>query len=614
MADLATFFVKIQSQLDPKGFEATIKKIEEVEKSSESLFAGFTKIGTGLAAAGAAGIGAFALMVNEASKAEQAQAELAQAMRTAGTYTDEALASALEYAQALQNLTGFSDEQIASSQAMLVRFGATGKQLQDLTKSVADFARAQQMDLVSAATLVAKSIGTETNALARYGVEISGSAASTSRMESAVRSLGTLFGGAAQAHAATFAGRIEVLRQQLSDVMEAIGNDVIPIFSGFLRIIQNVINLFNAIPAPIRSTLSVLTLLASGAAALGGALALIIGQIPSIVIGFNQIATAATGAKIAVSGLMLYATLGAAALLALFEVISANIEKGNEQAGADAKALASTQGKIAWYKQEIATIEKKKKLTEEDTATIEKYTKAIDKLTVQEASRAKQMESNLAKEASRRKQIDRDFNDYMDKLKLQAQLADDQKKMEDQMFASRMQNAEGQQQKWIALGSTISSSMSSAFETLIYNGQLTADSLAEFWSNISEGFRRMLAQMLAEMLAKAAIFFLLDVLTQGKFGLIAKLFDNFPKMGFKDGGVALSPQVRSFAETGAELALPLESPRTAQLLARAMDQSTNFGAVSIQINGGMNSRSEAKRMAQIVGDEFINRVKRSRKL
>ena len=87
-----------------------------------------------------------------------------------------------KYASALQQTTRFGDEVILQGMAQLAFFIKDEKQLKIATKATLDLASAKGMDLVTAADLVAKSVGSTTNALVRYGVAAEGAVGSDERL------------------------------------------------------------------------------------------------------------------------------------------------------------------------------------------------------------------------------------------------------------------------------------------------------------------------------------------------------------------------------------------------------------------------------------------------
>jgi hypothetical protein len=158
---------------------------------------------------------------------EKAVNALTQAMVRSGVYTKELKQDYLDQATALQKLTTFGDEQIIAAQAAAQQQIGNTKITKEMTLAILDFAQAQGMDAASAANLVGKAIGTSTNALARYGIEINTSASSTDKMAQAIQGLNSKFGGQAQA-AASGLGALAQLKNIFSDISETLGERVAP--------------------------------------------------------------------------------------------------------------------------------------------------------------------------------------------------------------------------------------------------------------------------------------------------------------------------------------------------------------------------------------------------
>ncbi len=132
-------------------------------------------------------------------------------------------------ANALQRVTKFSDDATLSAQAMLAAYIKDEEQVKKLTPAVQDLATGLNMDLNSAALIVAKSIGGTTNMLGRYGIEIKKGASETERMNAIVSGITKKFGGMAEAMGATPVGQLEIAKNRLDDIKEVIGKDIIPL-------------------------------------------------------------------------------------------------------------------------------------------------------------------------------------------------------------------------------------------------------------------------------------------------------------------------------------------------------------------------------------------------
>ncbi len=154
-------------------------------------------------------------------KQEKAEKKLSAALGE----TNRAL---LNQASALQSVTEFGDEAIIEVQALIGAFTKDEEQIKSLTKATLDLAAAKGMDLKAAADLVAKSFGSSTNSLSRYGVEVNGVVGSSQRLESLTSNISELFGGQAAASAETLGGSVEQMKNAMGDASEAIGQAFAP--------------------------------------------------------------------------------------------------------------------------------------------------------------------------------------------------------------------------------------------------------------------------------------------------------------------------------------------------------------------------------------------------
>ncbi len=134
----------------------------------------------------------------------------------------------LNQASALQKVTTFGDEAIIEVQALIGSFVKDEEAIKKATKATLDLAAAKGMDLKSAGDLVSKTLGSSTNSLSRYGIEVTGAAGSTKRLESLTQNIATLFGGQAAAAADTLGGRVQQMTNAFGDANESLGKVFAP--------------------------------------------------------------------------------------------------------------------------------------------------------------------------------------------------------------------------------------------------------------------------------------------------------------------------------------------------------------------------------------------------
>lgn len=237
-----------------KETQAALGKIDKKAKTTGISLKTLKSNFLGIAAATAGLVLGIKKVVGLAAEQEKQQLLLSQAMKQAGTFTQEAFNHNLEYAKSLQEMTTFGDEAILGVQRMLSNFGVEGEMLDKLTKATLDLATAKGMDLKAAADLVAKSVGSSTNALTRYGIEVKGAVGSTERMNMAAENITKIFGGSAQAMAGTFAGQVRQMKNALGDAGEEIGKVFFPLLRPMIIALKDAAIIFGSLPSPVKKT------------------------------------------------------------------------------------------------------------------------------------------------------------------------------------------------------------------------------------------------------------------------------------------------------------------------------------------------------------------------
>ena len=155
-----------------------------------------------------------------------AKQELAQKkLETALGRTSNAL---LDQARALQQVSMFGDEDIIMMQSMLASFVKGEDQIKKLTVATLDLSAGMGIDLKGAGDLIAKTIGSTTNAMSRYGIEVTGAVGSSERLETLTGNIARLFGGQAKAQAETMMGSMEQMKNAIGDTAESMGKLLSP--------------------------------------------------------------------------------------------------------------------------------------------------------------------------------------------------------------------------------------------------------------------------------------------------------------------------------------------------------------------------------------------------
>ena len=232
--------VTIKISGDIKNFEKALGEASDATKNLQSQLSSVAKAS---AVAFAAFTSEIFLSVKAFAESEQASNALTQSLKNQGIFSKELLSDYKAQADALQDLTGVDDDAIVSAQAKLQAYLGQTKITKELTQAVLDLSIAQGIDLEQAATLVGKSIGTSTNALARNGIEVDANASKQEKLSQVIDGINSKFEGQAVA-ANQGLGALKGLQSAFGDIQKEIGARFAPAIE---TVIKKVTELFKAI-------------------------------------------------------------------------------------------------------------------------------------------------------------------------------------------------------------------------------------------------------------------------------------------------------------------------------------------------------------------------------
>jgi len=192
-------------------------------------------------------LGAFGLIsaaitkgISEFRETEEATNSLTRSMINNGVYSKQLRDQYIDQANALADVSKFEGDQIIAAQASLQQQIGNIKITKELTKAILDFATAQKMDVASAAEIVGRSIGTSTNALGRYGIEVNSAATESQKLTQVITGLNNKFGGQAE-EATKGLGSIQMLHKSFIDLLETLGGQVAPVVSQIIGSLRELI-------------------------------------------------------------------------------------------------------------------------------------------------------------------------------------------------------------------------------------------------------------------------------------------------------------------------------------------------------------------------------------
>ena len=165
---------------------------------------------------------------------ERAETKLSAAIQITGKSAEISLSKMKKLASGLQDVAKVGDEVTLSAMAMVQQLANLNeRELTEITPLILDFAKGMRIDVVTAATLVGKTIGSTTNALTRYGIEIDTSADKTDKIAELITVMDNKFGGLAEQMGKTTEGIDIGLKNSLGDLREEMGRVIAEGTTGF---------------------------------------------------------------------------------------------------------------------------------------------------------------------------------------------------------------------------------------------------------------------------------------------------------------------------------------------------------------------------------------------
>lgn len=180
----------------------------------------------------AVGLGVAARSYGEAQKQDL---KLSNSIENSTKVSKSAKGAFEQQADALHKVTAADDDAIKGAQALLVQMGLTEQQVLRLTPLVVDLARKKGVDLNTAALAVAKSVDGSSTALKRMGISVDQTAFKADHFTATVDAISQAAGGFATKEGQTMSGRLEILKNQLGDIEENVGQGATEAFGSMLK-------------------------------------------------------------------------------------------------------------------------------------------------------------------------------------------------------------------------------------------------------------------------------------------------------------------------------------------------------------------------------------------
>jgi len=173
---------------------------------------------------------------------EDAVTRLDSALRNTGIYTADVSNRMQTLAGDLQKVTTYGDETTLAAMGIFQSFAKLNEDgISKTIPLVQDLAARLGMDLNNAAMLVGKAIGSGTNALGRYGLEMETGSSKTERLTQVMAWLKSGFEGTAEAMGTTYSGRLEIIKNLTGEYKETLGKFILEGGTPFLTWLGDVL-------------------------------------------------------------------------------------------------------------------------------------------------------------------------------------------------------------------------------------------------------------------------------------------------------------------------------------------------------------------------------------
>ena len=273
-----------------KAGQAADRLDAQLEKGAAKTSAKLTSIGTKAVIGGTIVLGGLFKLAQASEEAEIQQLKLENSVKNSDQAFSNGGKALRDLAGDLQKVTAADGDAIVGAESLLVQFGLTEDQVKKITPLVVDLSRKLGIDLDAAAKMVGKSVGGSAGALKKAGIEVDATRIKTDAYAATVDALSGSVGGFAKNEGKTFAGQIEILKNNLGDLGESVGKGAAGVFGDLAKGANGFIGTLNDINPAIGDSVGRLGAIGGIAATAVGGLAVVAGQ-------FDKVKTAAFNAE-----------------------------------------------------------------------------------------------------------------------------------------------------------------------------------------------------------------------------------------------------------------------------------------------------------------------------
>lgn len=255
--------------------------LEGIEKKigmtrDQMKVAGGVMLGAGTVMAAGLGMAAKA-----AAEEEAVTQQLVVAMRNMGLSYEDSRGELEAWIDAMQQKTSVADTEQRQSLAQLIRMTGDLGEAQELLTLAMDISAGTGKDLASANQMVMYAMGGNWGMVERYIPALK----QVQSEEEKWALLREMFAGQAEAYGDTVAGQMDLLKNNVGDVVEALGTALLPVISDLVGWLQKFVQWIKSLDPRVVQFAAVAIALAAALSTVGGGLLLILGFLPQLAAG-----------------------------------------------------------------------------------------------------------------------------------------------------------------------------------------------------------------------------------------------------------------------------------------------------------------------------------------
>jgi len=202
----------------------------DVRKHSDITKERLDKFGTAALGAGVAIAGGLAFAVKEFVAADEQSRKLDNSIKNSSQTFSRNGDAIRDLTTSLQNMTGADGDALVGASSLAVQWGLSEGQIKTLLPLVNDLSMKMGVDVDSAMKAVLKSSDGSTTALRKMGIQVDATKAATDPFAATMDALKGSVGGFGEEVGNTAAGKLNILKQQLGDLVEAVGGGALDMF------------------------------------------------------------------------------------------------------------------------------------------------------------------------------------------------------------------------------------------------------------------------------------------------------------------------------------------------------------------------------------------------